>query len=78
MLNSKKMKMKMKKKEEKLQLFIEWIRLEPGEEVKFYCEKMLLSKTRLYRICKELRNTTPGALVKELSKTMGKKKKKEV
>ena len=40
MLNSKKMKMKMKKKEEKLQLFIEWIRLEPGEEVKFYCEKM--------------------------------------
>jgi hypothetical protein len=60
-----------------LKRFIEWIRLEPGEEVKFYCEKMLLSKTRLYRICKELRNTTPGALVKELSKTsktMGKKK----
>jgi hypothetical protein len=64
-----------------LKRFIEWIRLEPGEEVKFYCEKMLLSKTRLYRICKELRNTTPGALVKEFSKikkNMGKKKKKEV
>jgi hypothetical protein len=63
-----------KKKEEKLQLFIEWIRKHPGRKVKFYCEKMVLSKTRLYRICRELRNTTPGALVKELSKTMRKKK----
>jgi hypothetical protein len=35
---------------------------------------MVLSKTRLYRICRELRNTTPDALVKELSKTMRKKK----
>jgi len=67
----------MKKKEEKLQLFIEWIRSEPGEEVKFYCEKMGISKKVLWSACKELRNTTPGALVKELSKTMGKKKMKK-
>jgi hypothetical protein len=38
------MKMKMKKKEEKLQLFIEWIRNLPDRKVKFYCEKMGISK----------------------------------
>ena len=34
-----------------LKRFIEWIRLEPDKEVKFYCEKMGISRYSLNSAC---------------------------
>ena len=52
-----------------LKRFIECIRLEPDKELKFYYEKMGISKKVLWSACKELKSKTPKELVEEYSKS---------